>query len=218
MVDSSKTQRAVEPRDVALKMRMDYSHGIMDHAMKTVDEIIVLCAGVKLPGFELDSFLRDAANLISKQFGISNVSIALWDRAKDLYRYRAVVGFEKDAASEYERITYSKDHLANEKTYPSHDISRQTKLYLSEEHPYAEGEESSYARPALLGMKRRSLTDSLEGDYLCIYFSGPKDEILGWIEISGTRLRKLPETSTIKWIELIACIVGSVVFFKGQSG
>jgi len=195
-------------------MRMDYSHGIKDHTTKTIEEISSLCAKVIRPSFELDAFLKDVVDLISKLFNISYLTIAVWDHKLGVYAYRAFAGFEKETAETYKRISYTKADVADEKTYPSYEISKQTRLYLSEEHPYAEGEESSYARPGLLGMKRRSLTDSLEGDYMCVYFSGQDNEVLGWIEASGTRLRKLPEATIIKWMELIACIVGSVILLK----
>jgi len=215
MRHAAETPSVVEPKDVALRMRMDYSHGIKEHATRNVEDISALCARVKQSGFELDSFLKDVADLVSRQFGIANVSVAVWDRAHDSYKYRVVIGFEKEAAEAYKSITYTKTQLMDEKTYPSHEISKCTRLYLSEEHPYTEGEESSFARPGLLGMKRRSVTDSLEGDYLCFFISGADDEILGWIEASGTRLRKLPDTATIKWIELLACIVGVVIRLRG---
>ena len=214
MVDSTELSKVVKPRDVALHMSMDYAHGIKDQTAKTVEEINALFERVKRPGYELDSFLMDVAEMISRSFGIANTMIAVWDQAHQVYRYRAVTGLEKETADAYKNLTYTKEHMIDERTYPSHKISTHTQLYLCEEHPYAEGEETSYARPALLGMKRRSLSDSLEGDYMCFDFAGAGDEIMGWIETSGTRLRRLPETSSIRWIELIACIVGSVIQLK----
>jgi hypothetical protein len=214
MANPTESPQVVEPRDVALKMRMDYSHGAMDHSMKIVEEVNSFCAKVKLITFDMDSFLKDAADLISRVFGILNTTIAVWDDKRGLYRYRAFVGFDNETVEAHGKITYGKADLIDETRYPSHEISKHTRLYLSEQHPYAEGEESSFARPALLGMKRRSISDSLEGDYLCFYFRDPDNDILGWIETSGTRMRKLPDTQTIKWIELVACIVGAVILLK----
>jgi hypothetical protein len=57
-------------------------------------------------------------------------------------------------------------------------------------------------------MKRRTVTDSLEADYLDIFFHEPDGNILGFIEISGTRLRKLPDAATIRWIELVGALLG----------
>jgi hypothetical protein len=214
MVDSTEISEVVKPRDVALRMSMDYAHGIKDHTANTVEAISDLCARVKRPEYELDSFLMDVAQMISRLFGIANTAIAVWDQTHQVYRYRAVTGVWKEAADAYKSISYTKEQVIDEKTYPSHKISRHTQLYLCEERPYAKGEETSYERPALLGMKRRSLSDSLEGDYMCFDFIGAGDEIMGWIETSGTRLRRLPETSVIRWIELIACIVGTVIQLK----
>jgi hypothetical protein len=155
--------------------------------------------------------VKDAAELISKLFGIESVAIGVRDPVDRLYRYKAVVGLEKQVVDGFSKLTYTKEELLNTNTYPNHEISSHTRLFLSEEHPYAEGEEFTYRRPGLIGMKRRTLTDSLEADYLDIFFHEPEGDILGFIEISGTRLRKLPDAATIKWIELISAILGVAV-------
>jgi hypothetical protein len=122
-----------------------------------------------------------------------------------------VVGLEKEGADRYSNLAYTREQLLNGSTYPSHEISSHTRLFLSEEHPYTKGEEYTYRRPGLIGMKRRTLTDSLEADYLDIFFHEPHGSILGFIEISGTRLRKLPDVATIRWIELIGALLSVAV-------
>jgi hypothetical protein len=201
----------VDPKEVALRMRLDYSRGVKDHITRALEAISDLCWELEQPQTSADSFLRDAAELISKLFGIESVAIGVRDPVDRLYKYRAVVGLEKESADGYSNITYTREQLQNGSTYPSHEISSHTRLFLSEEHPYAEGEESTYRRPGLIGMKRRTLTDSLEADYLDIFFNAPNGDILGFIEISGTRLRKLPDAATIRWIELIGALVGVAV-------
>jgi hypothetical protein len=214
MVDFSEISEVAKPREVAMHVSMDYAHGIKDHTAKTVEEICALCASVNRPEYELDSFLMDVARMISRLFGIASTAIAVWNRTHQVYRYRVVTGVCKEAADAYKSITYTKERSTDEETYPSHKISRLTQLYLCEERPYAEGEKRSYERPGMLGMKRRHYTDSLEGDYMDFDFIGAGDELIGWIEISGTRMKRLPETSVIRWIELIACIVGTVIQLK----
>jgi hypothetical protein len=201
----------VDPKEVALRMRLDYSRGVKDHTTRALEAVCDLCWKLEQPHLTADSFLRDAAELISKLFGIESVAIGVRDPVDRLYRYKAVVGLEKEIADGFSNLTYTREQLLNESTYPSHEISGHTRLFLSEEHPYAEGEEFTYRRPGLIGMKRRTLTDSLEADYLDIFFRGPDGDILGFIEISGTRLRKMPDAATIRWVELIGALLGVAV-------
>jgi len=206
--------RVVEPKDVALRLRLDYSHGVKDHNTKVIEEVAGLCSKVKRSNLDMDSLLAETADMVSRLFGIASVAIAIWDPALRLYKFRVVTGLGQEGTALYKSISFTKEQIVDDKTYPCHEISKQTKLYLTEDHPYVEGEEPTFARPTLLGMKRRSLTDSLEADYLCVFIHGPNDETIGWIEISGTRLRKLPDVITIRWIELIACMMGAVLHTK----
>jgi hypothetical protein len=204
----------VEPKDVAMRMRLDYAHGVKDQNTKVIEEISALCSKIKRSNIDMDPLLHETAEMVSRLFGITSVAIAIWDPAMRLFRFRVATGLGQEGIALYKSLTFTKEQMLDDKNYPSYEISKQTKLYLSEDHPYVEGEESTFARPSLLGMRRRSLTDSLEADYLCVFINGPNDETNGWIEISGTRMRKLPDISTIKWIELIACMMGAVIRTK----
>ena len=201
----------VSPREVALRMRLDYSRGVKDHTTRALEAVCDLCWKLDQSHFAADSFVKDAAELIEKLFGIESVGIGVRDPVDGLYKYKAVVGLDKETVEGFWKLTYTREQLLNASTYPSHEISSHTRLFLTEDHPYAEGEEFTYRRPGLIGMKRRSVTDSLEADYLDIFFHEPDGDILGFIEISGTRLRKLPDAPTIRWIELIGALLGVAV-------
>ncbi|MGQ9588540.1 MAG: hypothetical protein ACUVT7_09210 [Thermoplasmata archaeon] len=203
----------VDPEEVALKMKLEYSRGVKDRTTRILEAVDELCWKLEKPDLDIDAFMREAADLISRHLAIASVAIAVRDPVDNLYRYKVVTGLEKEVAEAFKNLVYTKEQLEN-MPYPNHGISSHTKLYLSEEHPYTEGEELTYSRPALIGMKRRSATDSLEADYLCVYFYGQDGDMLGWMDISGTRLRKLPDATTIRWIELIASILGLALRLK----
>lgn len=211
---TDKTLELVNPQDVARKLRTDYSHGMRDHTTKALEDICELCWRLERSDMSIQDFLTKIADLISKHFGIASVSIAVWDPMDKLYHYKVVNGIDEKAIEEFKGIVYTKAQVNDESTYPGHEISSHTKVYLTEEHPYAAGEEFSFRRPGLIGMRRRTLTDSLEADYLDFFFYGTDKEMLGWIETTGNRLRKLPDAATIRWIELITVMVGQAVQVK----
>ncbi len=209
--------KVVPPSEVAMKMKLDYTHGLRDHTSKLLESLLAMTAKLEKPGFDLRAILQEAAETISRQLSISSVAIGLWNPAIQRYKYETVVGLNPESVKGFMALSYTKDELIDPKTYPHHDISRMTKAFLGEEHPYAANEEFSYNKPILLGMNRYSVDESLEADYLCVFFHGPGDEILGWMDISGTRGKKLPDSTTIRWIELIAQMLGLAVRMRAQT-
>ena len=190
-----------------MKMRLDYARGVKDHSIRCVENLNELCWKLESPGYDAGMFMREAAELISKLFGIASVAISVRD-PDNLFRYKVVIGLDPEAIRGFDKLVYTEEYLLDATIFPNYEISKHTKLYLAEDHPYAEGEEFSYQRPGLIGMKRRALTESLEADYLDFYFRSPDGKLLGYIEASGTRLRKLPDAPTIIWIELLANVLG----------
>ncbi len=202
------TPKVVNPKDVAMKMRLDYSRGVRDPLTRNLEALCGLCRLLEKPNVDTHAFMHEVASVIMKDFAIESVAIGVKDAADKRFRYRTVMGLENDVAEGFKGLSYSREELLAPSNYPAYDISDRTKLFLAEDRPYAPGEEFTYRRPGLIGMKRRTLTESLEADYLDFFFNGPDGDYLGFIEISGTRLRTLPDTATIRWIELIATMLG----------
>lgn len=199
--------KVVGPEEVARRLRLEYSRGVKDQTEKVLEGLIELGALIDRPDVPLRSMFIQASEMIMKRLGIASVAIALRSPSDSMYRYETIVGVPEEIVAEFRKITYEHEQLTDESAYKCHEISKYSKLYLSEDHPYAPGEEFSYQRPGLLDMKRRSSTDSLEADYIDTYFFDSKGEILGWIELSGTRTKKLPDATCVKWTELIALIL-----------
>ncbi len=209
--------KVVTPTEVAMKMKLDYAHGLRDPTSKILEAILAMAAKLEKPGFDLRAILQESAEMISRNLGIASVAIGLWNPSLMKYKYEVVVGLNPESVKGFMALSYNRNELTDPKTYPQHDISRMTKVFLGEEHPYADNEEFSYNKPILLGMNRYAVDESLEADYLCVFFRGPGDEILGWMDISGTRLKKLPDSTTIRWIELIGQILGMAVRIRAHA-
>ena len=63
----------------------------------------------------------------------------------------------------------------------------------------------------MMRSKRKTSEDSIEGDYLDVLVYGPKDEILGWIEVSGTWDGKLPDAQTIRSLEVVSSVLSLAI-------
>ena len=159
----------------------------------------------------LDEMLDQTARLVYTQFNIKEVSIGLKSVSDGLYRYAAEYGMRTDIWAAHKKITYRYDDLYDAKKYKPITISHQTKLYLAEDNPYAPDEAGTYNEHMMKQSKRKSATDSIEGDYLDIFIYGPQDETLGWIEISGTWDGRIPDAKAVRCLEMVSSILGIAI-------
>lgn len=196
---------------MARKLKLEYSRGVKDQTEKMLDDLIDVGALIHLPDVPLKNILNKAGEAITRRLGIASVAIGVRSPSDKKYRYEAVVGLPEDVSAEFRKIEYTRQQLLDESTYKNYEISKYSRIFLAEDHPYAPGEEFSYARPGLLEMKRRSPTDCLEADYIDTFMFDSDGEILGWIEISGTRTKKIPDATCVKWTELISFLLTAAV-------
>jgi len=162
----------------------------------------------------MNSFLNALAQYIFRQLSIHSLSIGLRSADDGKYHYVAFAGLRKQAEDALRKCVYSREDLLDPKKYPYYDISKYTKLFLAEKNPYAPGEEESYNRPLMLTQSRTSFDDTIEGDYLDIFIIDNRRDIIGWIEVSGTKQGKLPDAFTIYWLELVGSIIGMLMTVK----
>ncbi len=206
----------VDHRTIPDKIKFEYSHGVRDHSQKTLEGVQALLSHFQDPQMDIDKMLNEAVNFIWRQFGIDNVAIGLRDPKDGLYRYKAMVGFRPDAVEAHKKIAYKREQFFEDVEYHGVTISRYTRIYLAEDNLPADGvERDAFNRPVLLTMKRTDPTDSLEGDYIDVGIYGPGNELVGWIEISGTRTMKLPDVATIRWVEVIASTIAAALTCSG---
>ena len=205
----------VHHHDIARKWKFEYSFGAPDQTAKGLEVISVIISHLEKPHIDLRALLDEAAALISKHFGIREVTIGLKDRKDGLLRYVSIVGIREEAEKALRRLAYAVDDFRTDGRYKGTSLGKQSALYLAEDNPYVEGEENTYSHPVLLGSRRKSLTDSIEGDYIDVMILGKGDEIVGWIEIAGTRAGKIPDVPTIRWIELISKMISAAIVCKG---
>lgn len=157
--------------------------------------------------------LEEAIRIIHRTLDFQYLGIAVRD-SDGMFRYKTVVGLAADAAKALYKIAYSESDLFNENDYPSTIISDITRFYMGESSPYRPGEEYTFSRPAMLGKKRMSPDDMIEGDFFNIFIKGERNEILGYIELGVTRNSKLPDRRSIIWIELISRILAIMLTNK----
>lgn len=177
--------------------------------MEGIQKLLVIARDPVLP---LQAFLDETVKLIHRLFDFKEVAIGTKSKSDNLFRYNAFIGTSGDAQKAGRKLAYTYEEMTDSNKYPGGvRITKKTEFMLVELHPFKPGEEDTFNRPSLLKKDRPSIEDIAEGDYIDIYFFGRKDEVIGWIELAGTRTGKMPSRSTIRWLELISSILASVI-------
>jgi hypothetical protein len=205
----------VSTKEVVRHMKLELSFSGRAESNKLMDRVQTLLELSRAPRPDISLILQEAASTIHRQFLIRQVTIGLKARSDGLYRYVSMSGLSDKAWAAHRGLSYTLKDFSDNRQYPSHAISKYTRVFFIEDMPYAPGEEATYDRSISLGSVRTSLTDSREGDYLNSHIMGRNDELLGWIEYSGTWSGKLPDSTTVKWVETIASVLGVILQSTG---
>lgn len=201
----------MDHRDIPLRLKFEYSHTLKDQTQKALESLQSLLEHLSRPVIDVSELMQQTADTICKQFGIDSVAIGLKDPRDGKYRYSIMSGYREEAIQNLKQLAYEIDDFYKDDSYNGTFISKYTKIFLAEDNEYKDLDKVAYNRPMLLGLKRRSLNDSLEADYLDSFIIGADEELLGWIEISGTRTGKLPDAVTIRWVETAGAIVAAAL-------
>ena len=164
------------------------------------------------------SFIEDAANVISRTFDFTEMAVALKDRSDGKYKYVAFVGMRGEAISAYKKLSYNFDEMISGSKFPRIKLDNSTDFFLGEYTPVREGEMDTFNRPSMLGKERDSAEDWREGDYICIYMRGSGNDVIGWFELARTMSGKLPSRQTFKWVELMISIISMFLYERDYLG
>jgi len=201
------SEGTVNPGIIKKRIWLAYQYACNNPANISTDSVHALVSKLADPGMDIHTFLQEAADTINEKVGVKEVTIGL--RAQDgLYRYEVMSGLTETEWAGHKDLEYKREDFFNSEIYKSFEISKYTRLLLAEDNPYANGEEDTYERDVMLHSKRKSLDDTIEGDYLDINIFGKGEDLLGWIEISGMKNGRFPDAETIKCLELLATVIG----------
>lgn len=189
-----------------------YSTIPKDQTEKIIDSIMSLAEMARNKKTSLDTVLDQACRMIFRLFNFHEVCIGLKSREDSFYRYRAFFGQRKDILERMRKIKYTEEDMFSPDKYPFVMIGKLAQLNPFEGLP--EWEKDLFGRTFQLGEKRVSNDEFHEGDYIDFWIYGAERELIGWIEITRTGDGKIPPRTTIRWIELIADVLGSIITAK----
>jgi hypothetical protein len=212
------TKGMVTSDETAKLLRDRYSPIARDDDEKIMGAIQKLLLIVRSPNVPLRTILDEIGKSIHRLFEFKEIAIGLKSKNDGLFRFEVLIGFNSDAQRAMRKLTYTNDDMLDSKKYPNGImITKKVEFMPVEIKPFKSGEEIAYNRPSLLAKERSSMEDFIEGDYIILYLSGRKDEVIGWVELSGTRSGKVPSRGAMRWLELIVSILASVICERDAS-
>ncbi len=199
---------------VEIYLKMAYLKTRRDHNSRVLEEFVTLLEHFQKNHVVLSEILQEAADLIRRLFTLRYVMIGLKGR-DGKYKYEFMSGMREDSWAAHRKKVYTLESFAQSVPgwYSAGVISKLSRVYLEEKNPLGPGYETSVNRPVLLSQQRSSVDSSLEADFFNALIKGQRDELLGWIEYSGTVSGKLPDVTVIRNVEVIASILGVAITY-----
>lgn len=199
---------------IVSNLKQEYSRPAVDSGQRFTESMTRLIQKIQRTGGTTQRFLDDVVQLIYRNYRIRENTVGLKSPQDGSFRYVSFYGFRKDAETSLRGLSYKEENFTNETA--GKQISDWTWVFLSENSPFIEGEESTYNRPILLEKsERQSHEQCLEADYFDTRIFDRRNQLIGWIEYSGTTDYHLPDMRAIKEIELIAGIIS--LLLEGQN-
>ena len=201
---------------VKRRMRFDYLKVKNDPGSKSLEVFSQLMLHFQKPQLSVMEMIQEATALIQRQFRLRWVMIGL--REPDgFYRYLVNTGMREDAWARQKARQYkTEDFELTTANYKAGEISKLSRVYLEEENLLGKNDEGVVNRPAMLRARRRTDDDILEADFVDTLILGANDDLLGWIEYSGTVTGKIPEAMTIRHIEVVSAILAGALVSPGS--
>lgn len=198
------------------RLRFDYLGARSDPTSRVLDGYVSILAHFQKQPLVIRDLIQDTVNWVHRQFRLRWCMIGL--RSPDgMYRYEVEAGMRPEAWTLQKTKTYKlTDFAPAAQNYKAGEISKLSRVYLEEENQLSGGDVGVVNRPALLRSRRKTDDETLEADFIDTLILGPKDELLGWIEYSGTLTGKFPDPMTIRFVEAIAPILAAAI--TAQSG
>ncbi len=197
------------PKELRSALETVYSAVPRDEVERIIDDLISITEYGTDKKHSIDQILDHAVKLIFKRLAFSEILVGLLDRKDGKYRYVLEHGFRKEVEAAYKKMEYDHEDMVSPERFPYIRTGKLSEFNPVEGLP--PGEKILFNRPYSLGVGRRSFTEFHEGDYFDIWMMDGNNNIIGWFELTSPRGGQMPSRSSLRWIELIASLCGSIV-------
>jgi hypothetical protein len=207
-IGAVSVESAHSASEVARKYKNDYAHISIDQTDRSIETILEFLEMISMQKADSKTLCDYIAKTVYRHMHIKEVSVGLRSASDGKLRYFTMQGMRANVWAEHRKLAYTQDEFFDNTTYKGTMISKYTKLLLAEDEPYHESEKGTFSEHLSQASMRKTLYDSIEGDYIDVHVFGHGGEVLGWIEISGTWENKLLTPKSLKTLEIMAGLLG----------
>jgi len=187
-----------------------------DENEKILDALLKLFFEFQEKNTTCQEILQRAADVIHRVLPFQEIALGIRNPKDGLFRYDVILGFTKDAEEHLKSQAYTMDEMIALDRNPGVRVSKLIELTIAEAPIRKSGDEAQFNRPNLISTPRKSEEDFAFGDYMDIFIRDMNNDVIGFIEVSGPRDWKMPSASRMKWLELFAMIIGSIIECKSD--
>lgn len=198
-------------RELASYLKSNYSVFPKDQLERTIESMLSLITHCQDQRKSLKFILDQAVRTIFRLFEFKEVTIGLKSEEDGLFRYVSFLGFRDKVEKEFKKLAYTYQDMVDDEIYPNIKIGMISEYNVEEGTPESEASLMMYNRPFKIKRTRELPDQFLEGDYIDIFIHGRKGELIGFFEVSNTKDGKHPSRKSIRWMELIAQILGLAI-------
>jgi hypothetical protein len=196
---------------VKRRLKFEYLKIRNEHESKSLEMFTQLLTHFTRAELSIMNLVQETSLLIQRQFRLRWCMIGLME-PDGWYRYIVNTGMREDAWTNQKTKKYKlADFELAATNYKAGEISKLSRVYLEEDNQLGKDDEGVVNRPVLLHLSRKAEDDVLEADFIDTLIMGPGNELLGWIEYSGTVTGKMPDAMTIRHIEVASNIVAAAI-------
>jgi len=217
MEESSNNEKSIILNEFIKFSRKKYAGIPKDETERIMDQITKMLSKLPNPKMSIEAFLQEVIASIYRFSNFVELAVVIQDTKDGLFRYKAFIGYTQEAKKAAQTITYSYDEVIDDTDWPGIKINDVFHIYPAELQSFEGIEARTFNRPSQLQMKREFTDALIEGDFFEFDILGPNKEVFGWIETAHTKDKKMPSRNIVKWLELIAVILGNVIYLIEQA-
>jgi len=158
----------------------------------------------------LDSVLQKIASTVAELFSIKALFISVLDENEQVFRIRAVYGFDAEKQARIMKTAYSQERLKKD-LEPQWKLGENVYFIRPSPEDYVKEDEPFYFRLEDITKPRTDSSQWHELDYLKLMFTDRENRVRGYIEIEEPLSRTVFDKETIEAMQIFSQLAGVAI-------
>lgn len=158
----------------------------------------------------LESVLHKIVTTMAELFSIRGLFISVLDENEQVFRIKAVYGYDESRQARMKKVTYSQERLKKDLD-EKYKVAENVYFIRPGPEDYVKEDEPFYFHPENITKPRRNPDEWHELDYLKLVFRNRDNQVNGYIEIEEPVSLKVYDSETLEAMQVFANLAGIVI-------